>query len=301
MKITVSYHINKKSLKIFDHINFTRKIHKGLNTYPNLKFRLNQSRRDENEIPFRMIGCLRGVIKHPNDSSKDIKIERPFFLCDSEVTQELYQQTIGFNPSEHQSSSTGKCPVDSITPYDAMLFCNKLSLKYGLKPYYVFFGTIKVDGGKVQDISALKINRDSNGFRLPSHYEWQYAAYAGTENLWAGCNDKDRLVDYAWITDNSDKRTHPVKTKLPNDWGFYDMSGNVEEITFYPNEDECLRDKKVVCSGGKYRDGGKEATYPYANLQISKFLTYYSMGYDNKDVGFRIARNIPYQLKNETK
>ncbi len=90
-------------------------------------------------------------------------------------------------------------PVEQINWYEAVEFCNRLSLKFG------------------------------KNFRLPSEAEWEYACRAGTESRFFFGNSKSALGDYAWFNDNSQHRTHPVGEKLPNPWGLYDIVGNTWE------------------------------------------------------------------------
>ena len=76
-------------------------------------------------------------------------------------------------------------------------------------------------------------NMNKKGFRLPTEAEWEWAAQGGKRAKWAGTNEKARLKDYAWYVDgnggDAGGKTHPVKQKLPNGYGLYDMSGNVYE------------------------------------------------------------------------
>ena len=70
---------------------------------------------------------------------------------------------------------------------------------------------------------------NKNGFRLPTEAEWEWAAMGGTEDKWAGTNDKNELGTYAWYQENGNEKTHQVKLKSPNGYGLYDMTGNVGE------------------------------------------------------------------------
>ena len=170
-------------------------------------------------IEFNMICC---------DGDKS---HSEFLLGETEVTQELYELVMGYNPSyfkAHKDSS--QRPVELVTWYDAILFCNKLSLLTNKSPYYEIKGIEYADKTQTNIKKAnVEINEGANGFRLPLSEEWKYAAKAGTNNLYAGTNDDSRLEEYAWFSENSHRQTHPVATKKPNEWGFYDMIGNVSE------------------------------------------------------------------------
>ena len=291
MRLVDNCIINRKVLKVCDQIGFTRKIHRQTKAYPNLRIRCNQSRSIPSHLQFKMIRCPAWKF------TEAIRIVKPFFLCESEVTQELYRGVMGYNPSEYQGTTypnSDRCPVESMSIYDAMLFCNKLSLLFGLKPYYKLSNvTIKKDHiGEAQ----YKINKDSNGFKLPCYFEWMHAAWAGTaswagtESKWSGCNDEKELVDYVWNGDNSLRRTHPIKEKKPNGWGFYDMSGNVSEFAFYLKDE----DRTGFEMGGSFRDGyiNKDGEYKYYDLLIQKYRNHIGFGDRNDDRGFRVSRNI---------
>jgi formylglycine-generating enzyme required for sulfatase activity len=139
-----------------------------------------------------------------------------FYISNYEVTQELYLEVMGTNPSYFSGDNL---PVEEVSWYDAVEFCNALSQREGLTPAYTISGT------------SVTWNQNANGYRLPTEAEWEYAAGGGSSNRtkWAGTNNESSLGIYAWYSSNSDNKTHPVGVKEPNSLGLYDMSGNVYE------------------------------------------------------------------------
>ena len=150
-------------------------------------------------------------------------------MLNTEVTQKLYQYVMGGKPSYFEGENN---PVEEVSWYDAIYFCNKLSEKFGKKPVYAVDGETDVAkwgytphnensirGDVTQDTSA-------NGFRLPMVDEWEHAARGGQNYKYAG---SDNLDEVGWYGDNSGYTTHPVAQKKPNGYGLYDMSDNVWE------------------------------------------------------------------------
>jgi len=158
-----------------------------------------------------------------------------------EVTQEQYQAVMGMNPSYFHGSSgrepsageiQGKRPVENVTWYDAVEFCNKLSEKEGLDLYYnIDKNTLDPNNTNSYDTIkwSITINESANGYRLPTEAQWEYACRAGSTTNWYFGNDENQLINYAWYYANSNNMTHEVGKKLPNVYGLYDMHGNVWE------------------------------------------------------------------------
>jgi len=150
-----------------------------------------------------------------------------FYMSKHEVTQKQWMSIMENNPSHFHDRAD--CPVENISWYDAILFCNKLSASAGFTPYYIIDSS-RADAGNLNFYDHIKwlVKYDSlaNGFRLPTEAEWEYAASAPSNSLFAGSNLPGKV---AWTLENSDAKTRPVGQKLPNKNNLYDMSGNVWE------------------------------------------------------------------------
>jgi formylglycine-generating enzyme required for sulfatase activity len=138
-----------------------------------------------------------------------------FYMSKYEITQKEYQEVMGTNPSYYKGDNL---PVENVTWYDAIEYCNKRSQKEGLTAAYTING------------NRVTLNLKANGYRLPTEAEWEYACRAGTTTAFNNGNNNAASLDaIAWYKSNSGNRTRQVGLKTPNAWGLYDMHGNVRE------------------------------------------------------------------------
>jgi sulfatase modifying factor 1 len=231
-----------------------------------------------------MITCpVGGVVDVEDWGLQEIKV--PFMLGETEVTQELFEAVMGFNYSDFKDSN--KNPVEHVTWYDCLDFCNRLSDYFGLDHCYVLGN--KEYTKSEYPLSIEKANDafiiGENGFRLPKEWEWQIAAKAGTNNRYAGANNDESLKRVAWFDANSGNKTHPVAQKIPNEWGFYDMSGNVWEWCENSNNPDENNNHSAnrVFRGGSW---GNYASY------LRSARRHHNSPSIRGNVGFRVARSI---------
>ncbi|MDR1955468.1 MAG: SUMF1/EgtB/PvdO family nonheme iron enzyme [Treponema sp.] len=134
-----------------------------------------------------------------------------FYMGKYEVTQKEWVAVMGSNPSKWKGDNL---PVEQVSWYDAIDYCNRRSQREGLTPAYTRSG------------DTVTWNRGANGYRLPTEAEWEYACRAGTTGPFNTGNNittnQANMVGGAGSTKN-------VGSFAPNAWGLYDMHGNVYE------------------------------------------------------------------------
>ena len=136
-----------------------------------------------------------------------------FYICKHEVTQSEWLSVMENNPSYYKGE---KRPVEQVSWFDAIEYCNLLSKKEGLEPCYEKEGKNYI------------CNFAKNGYRLPTEAEWEYSASGGLKRRDSKYSGGNFLDDFAWYENNCNNSQN-VMTLKPNELGLYDMSGNVWE------------------------------------------------------------------------
>ncbi len=215
-----------------------------------------------------------------------VSLSRSVYLARTEVTQGAFEALMGFNPASNKNLAL---PVESVTWYDAIAFCNALSLRDGLEPAYSL-QNLRKNGESISSADVTFHGLDSEGYRLPTEAEWEYACRAGTTAARYG--DLDSV---AWHAGNSGSSTHAVGLKAANAWGLYDMLGNVWEWCWDGHADYAgdavdplgagPGASHRVYRGGSWNGGARNCR--------SANRYWYEPGYRYSLLGFRPARSCP--------
>ena len=220
-----------------------------------------------------------------------------FYMSKYEVTQKEWTDVMGSNPSHFQGDNL---PVDTVSWYDSVEYCNKRSEKEGLTPYYNIDES-QQDPNNHSQYDAVKwivtTNPSADGYRLPTEQEWEYAAEGGQKSKNYTYSGSNQITDVAWCWLNSGKNvlsgdwneaavdqnqdaTHAEGAKKPNELGLYDMSGNVREWCYDWYD---ITHTQRVWRGGGWMGEAVTCTTTYRGQ--------FTPDGKGSDQGFRVCRN----------
>ncbi len=205
------------------------------------------------------------------------------WMADSEVTQKQWQSVMGSSPSYFKGNDL---PVEQVSWFDAVAYCNALSAKEEIPPCYQISGTTV---GWAEGVQCT-------GYRLPTEAEWEYAANPAIppRKVYAGSDTVDGV---AWYTVNSGNTTHAVKTKSANGRGLYDLSGNVWEWVWdnYQSNYEALpaTDPKGPATGANRTLRGGSWYFTATNARVAQRSYNTPANRNDSGIGLRIVRSSP--------
>ena len=183
-----------------------------------------------------------------------------YYICKYEVTQALWQEVMGSNPSNFKGDNL---PVENVSWNDCQEFISKLNALTG------------------------------QHYRLPTEAEWEFAARGGNSSRGYKYSGSNTLSDVAWYDDNSGNKTHLVGTKSPNELGLYDMIGNVREwcSDWYGDYNSSAQTNPAGPSRGTYRVYRGGGWFDNARLCRASCRSNYAPGYRYGDLGLRLVRS----------
>ncbi|MDD2331109.1 MAG: SUMF1/EgtB/PvdO family nonheme iron enzyme [Candidatus Cloacimonetes bacterium] len=217
----------------------------------------------------------------------------PGFMMDkTEVLQTEFNEVMGDWESHFMDGDRSDgIPIYYVSWFDAIAYCNKRSILDGLEPVYRYenygnYPDFWPQGWNTDPANQHKVLFESNknGYSLPTGVQWSFAALGGNQSQGFPYSGADSLTTVAWFNLNSSHTVHPVATKLSNELGFYDLSGNLWEWC-WDSVNDGSSEKKLLKGGSYYSSASTcEVVHKWAyNPAESEAAT----------IGFRCVRHVP--------
>lgn len=216
-----------------------------------------------------------------NDGQPDEQPVHPveldgFLISRHEISQARWQRVMNSNPSEFKEENR---PVETVSWFDAVKYCNRLSLLAKRQPAYDIKG---------QQVALFP---GANGYRLPTEAQWEFAARGGNKSrgyTWAGSPNPAKV---AWYEGNSAGSTHAVGLREPNELGIFDMSGNVWEWVedwYAPYQPAPVRNPQGP-RNGEYRVYRGGSWFYLASMTTVSYRRWAYPGLVQSNIGFRVV------------
>ena len=217
---------------------------------------------------------------------RKVTLSHSFAVATHEVTVAQFQRFRSDHKHDGRYSPQPDCPVNAVSWYDAVAYCNWLSDQEELQRCYE-----PNDKGEYSE--GMKIAADyleRTGYRLPTEKEWEFVCRAGTTSSFGFGEPVELLTKYVWYASNAESHMWPVGVKMPNSMGLCDMHGNAFEwchnlhSPFAGQSDTVVRDSDArVSRGGAYHDSASFVRWDFRYNPVPPTFR-------NASVGFRLSR-----------